>query len=131
MESMKELYTKVFLASAGMPTDADTIKTYSLKWWKNIRKKVNQSLTLTDEGYRFLVDVLQLQSYKIPFPKDFTFTSQVIIWLDQFIDCPHYYTKKEIYVFKEKKAAELILFSGDVRRYGLAKALSRQRDSTS
>jgi hypothetical protein len=50
----------------------------------------------------------------------------VILFLDQYLDCPNYYTKKKIVVFNEKKACELMLFSGDVRKYGLAKAMSRQ-----
>jgi hypothetical protein len=126
---MKEVYTKVFLSEANLPSDDEAIKAYMTRWWKNTRKKLNQSLALTPEGFDFLVNTLQLKEYRIEFPKDFKFTSQILIWLDQFIDCPHYYTKKEIYVFKERKAAELMLFSGDVRRYGLSKALARQRDS--
>lgn len=97
-------------------------------WWKNPREKLEGGLTLTEEGYKFLDETVKLKNYSIPFPKDFVFTTQVILWLDQFLDCPHYYNKKEIVVFKETKAVELMLFSGDVRKYGLAKAMSRQRE---
>ena len=55
-------------------------------------------------------------------------TTQVIIFLDQFIDCPYYLTNKSIHVTSEKKAMELHLFSGDLRKYGLTKALKRQNN---
>lgn len=128
MPGLKEVYTKIFLEQANLPTDDDSIRQHIFKWFKNPRTKLDSSLTLTEEGFEFLVTKIGLKSYRIPFPKDFQFTTQVILWLDQFLDCPNYYNKKEIYVFKEKKAAELMLFSGDVRKYGLAKAMARQRE---
>jgi len=52
-------------------------------------------------------------------------TTQVIIFLDQFIDCPYYFTNRSIFVTSEKKAVELTLFSGDLRKYGITKAMNR------
>lgn len=127
MANLKETYTKIFLQQANLPIDDQTVRTYIIKWWKNPREKLDSGLTLTDEGFRFLIEDLGIKSYTIKFPKGFQFTSQVVLWLDQFLDCPNYYTQKEITIFKEKKAAELMLFSGDVRKYGIAKALARQR----
>lgn len=127
MGSVQRSLTKIFLAQADLPTDDDSIRAYKFRWWKNPREKLDSGLTLTQEGFQFLSNTLGLKYYEITFPKDFQFTTQVVLWLDQFLDCPHYYTKKEIIVFKEKKAAELMLFSGDVRKYGLARALARQR----
>lgn len=128
MGSLQESLTKVFLKQADLPTDDNSVRSYTFRWWKNPRKKLNSGLALTQEGFQFLTNTLELKYYTIPFPKDFQFTVQIILWLDQFIDCPHYYNQKEIMVFKEKKAAELMLFAGDVRKYGLAKALARQRE---
>lgn len=128
MSGLKELYTKVFLQQVGLPSDDDSVRQYIKKWFRNPREKLDSSLTLTDEGFEFLVSKVGLKSYRIPFPKDFQMTTQVVLFLDKFLDCPNYYNKKEIYVFKEKKAAELMLFSGDVRKYGIAKALARQRE---
>ena len=65
--------------------------------------------------------------YEIPFPKDFTMTTQTIIFLDQFINCPYYITPRSIFVTDEKKSMELHLFSGDLRKYGLIKAIERQK----
>ncbi len=128
MSGLKELYTKIFLEQSGLPTDDESVRQYIKKWFRNPREKLDSSLTLTEEGFEFLVTKVGLQSYRIPFPKDFQITTQVVLFLDKFLDCPNYYNKKEIFVFKEKKAAELMLFSGDVRKYGIAKALARQRE---
>ena len=128
MAGLKDAYTKIFLKQANLPLDEESVKHHKLRWWKNPRENLDSGLTLTDEGFEFLTQTLGIKSYNIKFPKDFQFTTQVILWLDQFLDCLNYYTKKEISVFKEKKACELMLFSGDVRKYGLARALARQRE---
>lgn len=128
MNGMKEVYTKIFLKEVGLPIDEGNVRKHIKKWFRNPREKLNSSLTLTDEGFSLLTNNLNLKSYRIEFPKDFEFTTQVILFLDKFIDCPNFYNEKEIYVFKEIKATELMLFSGDVRKYGTAKALARQRE---
>lgn len=128
MANYKESLTKIFLAQANMPTDDNSVKKSIISWWKNPRDKLQGGLTLTEEGLIFLQSVLKLQSYDVKFPKDFEFTTQVVLFLDQYIDCPNFYTKKKIIVFNEKKACELMLFSGDIRKYGLVKALSRQEE---
>ena len=128
MSTLKTFLTKIFLQQANLPAEEDDVRKMLFVWWKNPREKLEGGLTLTEEGYKFLDETVKLKNYSIPFPKDFVFTTQVILWLDQFLDCPHYYNKKEIVVFKETKAVELMLFSGDVRKYGLAKAMSRQRE---
>ena len=128
MSGIKEAYTKIFLEQAGLPTTDESIRAYIFKWFRNPREKVNSSLTLTDEGFEFLTTKVKIKSYRIPFPKGFQITNQVVLFLDKFLDCPNYYNSVEIYVFKETRATELMLFSGDVRKYGIAKALSRQRE---
>jgi hypothetical protein len=128
MASTKHTLTQIFLKQAGLPVTEDSVRKSLFKWWKNPRDKKEGGLALTDEGLDHLAVKLGLKYYEIPFPKDFEFTTQIVLFLDQFIDCPNYYTKKAILVFNEKKAAELMLFSGDVRKYGVAKAMARQRD---
>ena len=93
--------------------------------WQNSRKKAVGGLRLTEEGFRIFTEDMDMKNYTIDFPKDFTLTNQTTIWLDHFIDGPYYITKKAIIVFKEKTAVQLILFSGDVQKFGLAKAMSK------
>ena len=125
----KETYTKVFLKQSGKSVNEVSIKEHLPIWWQNTRNKSEGGLRLTDEGYRFATEELELQFYEVPFPKDFELTTQSVIWLDQFIDCPYYSSKYGILVTDEKKALELHLFSGDIRKYGLTKAMKRQSKS--
>ena len=83
-------------------------------------------IQLSDAGFDFIVETLDIQTYEVPFPRDFKMTTQTVIFLDKFISCPYYLTNNSIYVTDEKKAMELHLFSGDLRKYGLNKAIKRQ-----
>ena len=100
----KETYTKLFLKELGKSTNETAVKEYMPLWWKNNRDN-------------------------IPYPRDVPLSTQVIIHLDKFIDCPYYLTNRSIVVTNEKKAVELTLFSGDLRKYGLTKAVNRQKKS--
>jgi len=122
----KETYTKIFLKQKDIAISHATLKEYMPEWWQNTRAKDAGGLRLTDEGYRFVKEELNLQTYEVPYPANFQITTQVLIFLDQFIDCPYYLTNRNISVTNEKKAVELHLFSGDIRKYGISKAMKRQ-----
>lgn len=121
----KEAYTKFFLSELSYTTSQKEIQKYLPVWWLNTREKQTGGLRLTDKGFDMLKS-LDIQVHRIPFPKDMDVTPQIMLYLDHFIDCPYFFTKKEIYVTNERKAVELTLFSGDVRKYGIAKAMSRK-----
>ena len=123
----KETYTKIFLKHSDIAISEASMKQYMPLWWQNTRAKVEGGLRLTDDGYDFLIEKLDLQFYEIPFPKDLKMTTQTIIFLDKFTTCPYYLTPKSIHVTDEKKSLELHLFSGDLRKYGLIKAIERQK----
>jgi hypothetical protein len=122
----KETYTKIFLKQLGKSDSTLSVKEYMPLWWKNTRDKGDGGLRLTDLGFE-VINEIDLAIYDIPYPKDMPITTQIIIFLDQFIDCPYYLTNKSITVTNEKKAVELGLFSGDLRKYGLTKAMSRTK----
>jgi len=117
------------MKQADIALTEDNIKTNLKKWWKNTRTKEEGGLRLTDEGLDFVKYVLDLQVYEVSFPQAFDLKAQVIIFLDRFIDCPYYLTEKSITVLSERKCFELHLFSGDVQKYGLNKAMSRKKAS--
>lgn len=121
----KETYTKIFLKYKDIALSEVNVKTYLATWWQNTRSKNFGGLRLTNEGYLFITEELELATYEVPFPKDFELTTNSIIFMDNFIDCPYFLTNKMIIVTDEKKAMELHLFSGDIRKYGLTKALKR------
>jgi hypothetical protein len=120
-------YTRVFLKAAGYEIDSEAeLKKYQGVWWWNNRSKDEGGLRLTEQGFEFITDTAGIKTYKVDFPSEFSVTPQVLIWLDRFIDSPYYITKKDITVMKERAAFELYLFSGDVRKLGHNKALSKR-----
>ena len=124
----KETYTKVFLKQKNIAISEVTLKQYLSEWWQNTRAKEQGGLRLTSAGFDFVRNELDLATYDVPFPKDFEMTTNTIIWLDQFITCPYYLFKNSIVVLDERKAMELHLFSGDIKKYGLTKAMNRHKN---
>jgi len=124
--NVKDTYTAVFLKQADIDTTVDTIKKYRTVWWWNFRDKDSGGLRLTEEGLRFIQEESKIKTYNIDLPKDFSVTPQVLIWMDKFLDSPFYINKRTITVLKEKSAFELYLFSGDIRKMGYNKALSKR-----
>lgn len=123
----KVTYTKLFLKELGKSYNDFTVKEHLPLWWYNTREKEEGGLRLTDVGYETILQI-GLQTYDIPYPKDMPITTQIIIFLDKFIDCPYYLTNRSITVTGERKAVELGLFSGDLRKYGLTKAMTRAKN---
>lgn len=124
--SNKLVFTKLFLRELGQSTNEQNAKAMMPLWWYNTRDKKVGGLRLTQEGFD-VVQKIGLATYDIPYPREMPLTTQVIIFLDQFIDCPYYLTNRSITVTNERKAVELGLFSGDLRKYGLTKAMSRSK----
>ena len=124
----KETYTKVFLKQKNIAISEVNLKQSMSDWWQNTRAKETGGLRLTDTGYDFVRNELDLATYDVPFPKDFELTTNTIIWLDQFITCPYYLNRNSIVVLDERKAMELHLFSGDIKKYGLTKAMNRHKN---
>jgi len=122
----KDLYTRVFLKAANLPFDDNTIKNKKIEWWYNIRIKNQGGLRLTEEGIRFIQEDSKIKTYSVELPYDLKITSQILIWLDNFIESPYYFNKKNITITEEKTAFELHLFSGDVQKLGYTKAMSKQ-----
>ena len=75
-----------------------------------------------------MLEKVDLKTYDIKFPAKVIFTPQTYLWLDEFVDCPYYVDKKQIIVTMEKMALQLMLFSGDITKYGIARAMSKAED---
>jgi|TARA_B100001094_G_scaffold113063_1_gene109001 hypothetical protein len=123
---VKDNYTNIFLKAAELDITAELVKSKRMEWWWNVRVKNDGGLRLTDQAMDFIKNESEIKIYKIDFPKDFSITPQILLWLDKFIDSPYYITKRTISVLKEKAAFELYLFSGDVQKLGYNKALSKR-----
>lgn len=125
----KETYTKIFLQQKDRSTDSANIKHHLYKWWQSHRSKEVGGLRLNYEGFKFLTEELELQSYEIPFTEPIDLSPQTIIFFDRHMDSPYYLTNQMIVVFSEKKSFELMLFSDDIRKFGLVKAMNAQNKS--
>jgi hypothetical protein len=117
----KLLLTKEFLKGSGLPDDEKSLEKYLWSWWVNPRLNGDRSLGLTTQGYEVISKDVGLKFYQIDLPDNTEITNQLIIWLDKFIDCPWYMTKRSIFVSREKVAVQLVLFSGDLQKCGKAK----------
>jgi len=120
--------TKIFLQQWGKSTDDANVEMYSRTWWQSNRIGKN-SFRLTEQGYEFLIRELELREYEIPFTEPIELSPQTIIFLEKYVDCPYLLTNQSITVFSERKSFELMLFSDDIRKFGLVKAMNeRQKD---
>ena len=122
---VKTAYTKTFLVLKDQPTHDESIKASYFAWWQNVRESYQaRSLRLTKQGLEML-GTLDLKTYDIKFPAKVIFTPQTYLWLDEFVDCPYFVDKSKIIVTMEKMALQLMLFAGDITKYGLARAMSK------
>ena len=66
----KETYTKIFLKAANKGINEVAVKEYMPLWWKNARTKDTGGLRLTDEGFRFISEEIELTTYDVRFPRN-------------------------------------------------------------
>jgi len=122
----RDTLTKIFLQQWGKSTDDVNMKLFSRKWWQSTRVNKQTAFRLSDDGYEFLIKELDLKEYEIPFTEPIELSPQTIVFLERYIDCPYYLTTQSITVFSERKSFELYLFSDDIRKFGLVKAMSER-----
>ena len=127
----KTAYTRTFMQLLEQLIHDETVKTNYYTWWQNVRESYQaRSLRLTKQGFEML-ESIDLKTYTIKFPQKIIFTPQTYLWLDEFVDCPYFVDKSKIIVTMEKMALQLMLFAGDVTKYGLARAMSKAEDQES
>lgn len=122
----RETYTKIFLKQKDRSTDDANIKLHLFKWWQSHRTKKSGGLRLSEEGLNYLLNELELRSYEIPFTEPIDLSPQTIIFFDRYMDSPYFLTNQGITVFSERKSFELYMFSDDIRKFGLVKAINKQ-----
>lgn len=114
---------KYVLGVLEKPNDDNYVKKMLPAFWVNPRQKVKGGLRLTDSGHEWM-QAADIKCYKIDLPKEIEWTNRLIIQLDQFIESPFYITKKAIYVYNEKMAVQLVLFSGNIQKFGISRAMA-------
>jgi len=120
----RDALTRIFLTEWGKCADESNVKFYSRVWWQSSRSSAQTAFRLTKEGLSFLVNDLGLKAYEIPFTEPIEHSPQTMIYLSRYINCPYYLTHNSITVFSEIKSFELHLFSDDIRKYGILKAIN-------
>jgi len=122
----KDSYTEVFLKAADVETNEKLIKDFRGVWWYSTREKDTGGLRMTDQCLEFVETKSKIKTYKIEMPKEMIISPQVLIWLDQYIDTPWHVTKKNLMVLSERTAFELYMFSGDVKKLGMARTMAKR-----
>lgn len=119
--NIKSDITKLVAAQLNLGSDEKSIRKLTALWWQNPRKKLKGGLRLTKEGFEILQQA-DISCHKILLDSPSIATNQMIIWLDNFIDCPWYLGNRHIHIFGDKMAVQLILFSGNLSKFIIAKA---------
>ncbi len=123
----RDALTKIFLKEWGKSVDDANVQLYSHKWWQSNRVNKKNAFRLSEDGFEFLTNELNIRMYEVPFTEPIDLSPQTIIFLERYIDCPYYLTNQSITVFSERKSFELYLFSDDIRKFGLVKAMNERQ----
>jgi hypothetical protein len=124
MNQKQQITRKVLEIINPDATDKD-YQTAFHSWWVNTLTKNKGGLRLTKDGYEAFQQA-DIKSYRVVYDNGpVYFINQLFVWLDQHVDCPYFITLDEIFVFSEKMAVQLMLFSGNIYKYGYAKQLSK------
>jgi hypothetical protein len=123
----RDTLTKIFLQQWGKSIDEANVKLFGRKWWQSTRVNKQTALRLSDDGFDFLVNELDIKMYEIPFTEPIELSPATIVFLERYIDCPYHLTNQSISVFSERKSFELYLFSDDIRKFGLVKAMNERQ----
>lgn len=88
------------------------------EWWENPRVKERGGLCLTSQGFSAFVSA-DIKYYQIKTDKKLRIKDiRTLLDLDQHIDFPYYWNnvsqKSYIYVFDERTAVQVMLFSGNI-----------------
>jgi len=125
--NLKTNITQKLASTLELEQDEKSLKHYHKILWVNPRNKEKGGLKLTDAGF-MQMNKANIKCHKIKLENELDNTNQTLIKLDQFIDCPWYSDKRNIYVYSDKMAVQLILFSGNLKRFIEAK-LKSQNDN--
>jgi len=108
--------TKIFLREADIAVTDESIKQWLWKIWRNPTNEY--SMRLTDDGYLFLINQVELESYTYSLPKGQYASSRIYIWLDKHLTSPFWLDgRTKIIFFGSKDATILALYGGDLLAY--------------
>lgn len=103
-----------------VPLDNEFLKRALFKFWQNPRIKSKGGLKLTVDGFDAFKKA-GIKTYRIKLEESLIYDSKMILGLENFINTPFYINRNEIWVFDETTAIQLVLFSGNLNKFILAK----------
>jgi hypothetical protein len=118
--NQKDQITHKILELLGLAADDKSFKRYRKEWWVNPRNKDQGGLKLTDAGW-IAIESAKIKHHKIKLENNLEHTNQTLIKLDRYMDCPWYIQRQNIYVYSERMAVQLILFTGNLQKFINAK----------
>jgi hypothetical protein len=124
----KTKITKLVLESQGLDVSDKRVRLTIPTWWVSARKKETGGLRLTEQGFDCLTKA-GIKSHRVKFEHPIEVNNKLLIYLDRFIDCPWFANNKEIYVFNDKMAIQLVLFEGNVAHFVGIKAKNHQKNA--
>lgn len=125
--NQKVKITEYTMNQLGIDPSPSNMKKYTKLWWQSIRQKPKGGLWLTEQGFHAL-QLADIKHYQIKFEQPLEhLENKFIIWLDNTMDCPFFLNEKEIFVFGERTAIQVVLFSGDLRMWHKAHTKSRDK----
>lgn len=128
MKNQKIDITKYLAEQEGLSYDDPNLKKLLAVIWQNPRIKESGGLRLTEKGFEVMSK--HFKSHKINFEdpidsqENWKWSNQLVLRLDNYIDCPWFVNHKSVWVFSDKMAVQLVLFSGDIKKFTTAKAKS-------
>ena len=126
----KHEITKKVLESIGVTPDDKRVRETIPTWWVNPRTKEKGGLRLTEQGFDCFKKA-DIKNYEIKFDEPLVVTNELLIWIDQNLDCPFYITNKKIWVFGERMAIQLVLFSGNIAKFHRAQKRFTEKQKSS
>lgn len=120
MNNKKVEITNYVMSCLNITNHHSNFKNQLRLWWRDPRNHNRGGLLLTKQGLDDFYTA-NIKNYKIKLNQKLIFDNKLILGLTKFINSPFYITNKEIVVFDEKTAIQLILFNGDIKKFINAK----------
>ena len=124
MKNQKIEITKYLAENEGLSIEDPYVRKLISAWWQNPRLKETGGLRLTEKGFEIMSNHFKSHMVRFEETSKMKFNNQLIVRLDNFISCPWYINNKAVWVFDDKMAIQLVLFSGNIEKFATAKAKS-------
>ena len=129
MKNQKTDITRYLAEQEGLSYDDPHLKKLLAVFWQNPRIKKTGGLRLTEKGFETLSK--HFNPHMVRFEENregWKYTNQLVLRLDNYIDCPWYINHRAVWVFSDKMAVQLVLFAGNIEKFTNAKARSLDRN---